>query len=629
MPTPYTGKVYQEPPRRPYTGKVYGEPPEAENTMARDIKRGLGLTGRFLAEAPTAIPLMVGDAANTAINMATGSKLRLPSEVVRSGLNEVFPEPTGPLERISQVASSALGGSAVATLAARVASRAGPTAAKFAQFLADRPAMQTAGALAGATAVEGARDAGVQNPYALMGIGMLGSTATGGGAQVAGRVAAAGKAASQPFVRSGQELIAGRQLNRMATDPQAAIQNMESPQAGEIITGSRPTVSQVSRDPGMISNETAFIRGIDTKAELAGRASEQNAARMGVLNRMAGDEGKLDAIKKKQQATYGQLAEPAFANATPIPIGREWINNPILRTIQQIRDSKAGARETVRDALDEAEALLTHERVNITDAESLYNVRKDIDLIRSGQLKGRGLKSQERANLKSAERELGEVIKAIDDTIESGAPGYKAYKDMYRKRSIPVDQVTALQKVRKDTVLTTTDQIAREGGEAVLSNAKFQTLLKNNLKSGINLMGKEVGDGRLSPKQLENLNAIAKDLDRGAAASSSIVKVPGSDSFRNLSVANIFGAMIGDDMANLAQQSAAFKTATKPLELIYRIPEAELQRIMVQAWLDPKMAAALMRRASSESIEDFGKSLRETVSANIMAQSLYGSEGAR
>lgn len=84
-----------------------------------DLVRQLGLTGRYMMEGISSIPTMVGDAANTAINLgskginkSTGSEipmLQMPSSIVAEGLTNLgAPEPQGALEQIVGGASKSL-----------------------------------------------------------------------------------------------------------------------------------------------------------------------------------------------------------------------------------------------------------------------------------------------------------------------------------------------------------------------------------------------------------------------------------------------------------------------------------------------------------------------------------------
>ncbi len=592
-----------------------------EPPMLDKVGRQAGLAARYGVEGAAAIPLMVGDAANSAINLGSmginkllGSNIpmmRMPSEVAEAGLDEVLPKPETPGERVIQMGSQALSGAGAAGMLAK----APGVLQNVAKFLADAPKLQAVGALGGATAVETAKGEGVENPLALMGLSILGGGVTTG-AQGIGRQA---KNIVSPATRSGRELVVGNTLRRLSSTPDATIPMLENAQ--EILPGSRPMVSQVSRDPGLIRAQNA-LEGMDEKGVIATRKSEQNAARMGALDDLAQDETTLMGLKRFRDKAYEELAEPAFKNAKPIEIGREWINNPILRKIQAIKETPDGARQTVRDALDEAAALLTQEGADITNAETLYAIRKDLALARDGKLTGKGKSGVELANLKTAKKQLADVISEVDKVIETGAPGYREYLSAYSERSIPLDQLKALQTLRRNAVLASTDALS---GQAQLP-VSFVKLLARNLDGGLNLRGQGPGGAKLNSRQLADLNKIAEDLDRGAAANSASLRSAGSDTFKNMTVAAVIGRALGQGAADAAQQSATGKAAANKLSFLYRVPEEQAQLLMLEAWTDPKLAARLMRMAGDREIEDIANEFKKRLGRQAAAAALYAGE---
>jgi hypothetical protein len=594
-------------------------------SMGQELGRQAGLGVRMIAEGASALPLMVGDAANAAVNLGVRGvnkmagtdipQLRAPSEVMQSGMKSMgVPQPENIYERIANALGNAGTGWGAAS-AAQGAVQGVRGIEPIVRELAKGPALQAAGATGGVLATEGARSGGVDNPYALAGIGLIGSIAPGGAATVAQRTAQGTAQMARPLMQSGQEIIAGKVLNRLATNPTVAANRLAD--AGEIVPGSRPTVAQGSRDPGLIISETA-VKGMDERGLLAQRSSEQNQARMQEFERIARDENTLKNATRKRDKTYEEIAGPAFRSKQPIATGP----TPVLEVIQQIRATPAGARQTVKSAMDEAEAALTQEGADLTDASVLYEIRKDLALAKNGKLTGRGKTGAELSNLKQAKSQLSDVINKLDDVIEIGAPGFKDYMSLYEKRSIPLDQLKALQDLRRRSVLNISDPVT---GEPILG-AKFSGLLRNNLDNGLKLRGKGPKEGKLSEQQLATLDRISQDLDRGAAGSASTMRVPGSDTFRNLSVASIIGSVVGDNAADLAKQSGTLQTAMRPLSFLYQVPDQQIQQLIVEAYLDPRLASKLMRNASQANIESVAAELNNRLNRQVAGQALYGAE---
>lgn len=500
-----------------------------------------------------------------------------------------------------------------------------PSMAMPLQALAQAPTAQAIGAGTSSLAVDLAKGAGITDPRMLMAIGAVGGMGPGSTTKATtGTV----KAIANPLTRSGKEVAVGNVLNELATNPAVAQRNLET--ATQIVPGSAPTVAQVGRDAGLAAAETA-LRGSDKQNLIGNRISQQNAARQAELGRVAGDEGIFEAAKAKRDAAYTDFAEPAFTNKTPVEIGRQWIDNPILRKITTIRESKEGARKTVQDAMDEAEALLTQERVDITDVENLYQIRKDLALARDGKLSGKGKSGAELANMSTARSQINDVIKSLDEVIEKGAPGYAKYLNLYAKRSIPLDQLEALQKIRSRAILSAPDPVT---GEAILSQSKFTQLLRNNLDAGLNIRGGQSGfwktgqarsdSANLSSNQIATLDRVAADLDRGAAATSATAKVPGSDTFRNLSIANVIGRVIGDRQAKVLSESPVGGAVTSAFGYLYHIPDQQIQQLLLEAWLDPKLAAKLMQKATEANVESVADELGKRFAAQSAATAIYG-----
>lgn len=627
-------KFYADMPYEQFSAKIgISRAPVAEASpgpsLGQQVGRQVGLAGRALGTGIMAIPNVIGDAANAAVNLpisglnrlgANIPKLPLTSDVTQQAMTAVgLPAPKNPLENIIQAGGAALTGAGALGTAARLGGRIAPAL----KTLAAGPMAQTTGAMAGALGTDYAQQAGVTNPLALTAIGIVSGGGPGMAKSAIGRSLGGVAQMAAPFTGGGREVIAGKALNRLSTTPQATADRLAT--AEELVPGSRPTVSQVSNDPGLMGAESA-LRGLDASDgnRLGQRASEQNMARQRALYDVAGDETTLTAARAYQKQAYDELAAPAFAKKQPITIGREWINNPVRRTIQQLRETPAGARKTVRDALDEAEAQLTQEGVDLSDAETLYAIRKDLALARDGKLTGKGSSGAELANLKNARTQLNTVIDSLDDVIETGAPGFKNYLKVFHERSIPLDQLRAAQALRSRSE---TAIMSRSGDEqAPILGVRFGKIFRDNLDQGLNLRGKGPKAGNMTPAQINVLRSVADDIDRGAAAQASTVRVPGSDTFKNLSVANVIGRVLGDDAGALISETSGAKSLYRPLSYLYHVPDRAMQQLLVEAWLDPKLASRLMKKATQHEVESLAAELGTRLNRQVAASALYGNQ---
>ncbi len=439
------------------------------------------------------------------------------------------------------------------------------------------------GAIGGFASGEGGLSPRLENAMAP---GVTGLT-LGALVPAAGRAFGVGKTLVDPFFQAGKERLAGSVLNRFATNPSAAMQRLLAG-GGEIVPGSRPMTSGIARDPGLAGLQTPIRSTLDTENLFAARASEQNAARISLLDRMAfgsaekaaqrADQGlpgpALDYAKAKRAAVTGPMRQDAFTFGSGAADAKG-----VIGQIDALLANPDNKQRTVQSALNDFKTQVLgsmDKDTGLIDPRALYSIRKDIGLAQAGKLSG------ERSDYRYASSVLNDLKGALDDTIETAAPGYRDYMDQFRKMSIPVDQMEGLQSVRERAILGVPDVAT---GLPVLSQAGFSRALD----------GRKKDLARLSPSQRANVNAILEDLNRAAAPTAPGVMPPGSSSIKNLSVANIIGNMFGESMA----ANSLMQTVVQPINWLYKMPEGDVQRLLVDAMLDPKLAGKLMQKAGA------------------------------
>jgi hypothetical protein len=383
----------------------------------------------------------------------------------------------------------------------------------------------------------------------------------------------------RPLTRSGQEQIAGQVMARQATDPQAAIANLETAQP--VVPGSARTAGEASQDLGLMALEKG-VRGRGT-ADFGQRISEQNAARQAELSSVAGTPAEMAAAKVARDAQTTPMREQAFAaGGTADPA-------PIHATIDSILASPVGKRETVSKALEWAKGLIGDE----TNPASLYEIRKDLQLAQQGKLQPSSQNAPNASTLATARGQLGQVVSSLDDSIEQAAPGFKAYLQRYRDLSQPIDQMKVIQEIQRRAQLTSADVTT---GQNFIGNANFSRALDAAIQKN---------GAKLTPDQVDRLNAIRTDLKYGQAINSPLIKAPGSDTFQNLSIAQAIGA--GGTGAH-----PLIRVLTKPLSWLYKFGGSDegINEVLARAMLDPKLSADMLRRATPASVGAFSDRLR-------------------
>ena len=564
--SPYAGMTKQE-----IIDSVMTPPkmPSMQSGNASDLLRQLGLTARAGITGVASLPLLAAEPIAAMMGQPNQAQT-LQRLLTQLGL----PEPRTGQERVVQDITSA--GSAVAGPAA-IANRMAPAVQRFlSENLGTQAAAATGGALASGAAREG--DA---SPMVQM-IGSLGGAMAGGSAAGLGPSAVrAGKEVVRPFTEAGREAITGNVLRSLATDANQAIE--AGAKFTPAISGYRPTTAQATRDVGLISAETP-IRALDVTGKFGTQIGEANQARMAILDRLAQDKAAVDrAIQKRTEVTQ-PLREQAFSQANVDPqTFQSAVALNVNKTIDDILASDAGARGTVKKTMNWAKEQLAEG----TTPQRLYEVRKDL------RDAAQGLLDKEGAAYSLAKGQLEQVIKSVDETIEAAAPGYQDYLKKFAQSSRGIERLEAAQEFR-GKVLSTTPDPSRVG-DYLISQPSFTRAIRAAEK-----------DTKLSKAQLAALTKVAKDLDSGVLARA--VKVPGSDTFKNISTANIIGGVIGKQM--FGEVSPAMQKISAPMNWLYNGTDDAIRELLVDAMLDPRLASRLMTKASMVTVEPLSKELQ-------------------
>jgi hypothetical protein len=554
--------------------------PKAEQMQlgsVSDFGRQLGLTGRAAVTGALSIPTMGADALTGLINLLAGRQVMQPTSQALQGLmtQAGVPSPQTPQERVVQdVTSAGFGVAGPASMARNM-----PSAVQ--EFFTKSLGTQGAAATAGALASGAARESDVGPLGQTLGA-LAGSITAGGAVGSAPILARTTKEVVRPFTQAGREVITGNVLRGLATDAEQAIKAGEAfvPKVG----GYTPTTAQATRDIGLISAETP-IRGLDvTGGRFGVQTAEANQARMAVLNRLAKDEDVLQAALKKRDEVTAPLREQAFANSTVDPdTFQSGVALTVNKTIDDILASDAGARGTVKKTMNWAKEQLAEG----TTPRRLYEVRKDL------RDAAQGLLDKEGAAYSLAKGQLEQVIKSIDDVIESSASGYKDYLNKYAKSSKGIERLEAAQEFKGKVLSTTPDPSTIN--DYLISQPKFTNAIRAAEK-----------ETNLSKTQLAVLRRVAEDLDSGVLPRAT--KPSGSDTFKNMSTANVIGGMIGKQM--FGDVPAAFQKVAAPMNWLYNGTDDAIRELLVDAMLDPKLAATLMKKASVMTVEPLNRELQ-------------------
>jgi hypothetical protein len=397
-------------------------------------------------------------------------------------------------------------------------------------------------------------------------------------------IARGGRALLEPFMESGRKQVVGRTLNAVADDPAAAQANMAA--AREIVPGSQPTAAEVSKDYGIIQAQRTAKAS--NPSEFANRASEQNTARQQFLGVAAKDQAALSKLVDRREQVTTKLRDAAFKQAQ----GKVVDNQALLQKIDSLIADPDNAGETTQKALQWARSQIEGKG----DPRALYAVRKDIAMKIAGKV------SADESVLRYAGKELSEVRNLIDDGIQAIAPAWKQYLVKYRQLSRPIDRMSALQEAQSKASFAPSDALS---GREVLTQAKWKSQVRSLLDNA-----------DLTKGQQARIQRIADDLDRGMAINDPNIRAIGSNTTQDMTAANVLGQALGS-----TKMAPLVRSLARPLQWVYKIPEDEMQKLLSDALLDPKLGAELMKNASGAQMAKVSALLRRRFLASGLGTS--------
>lgn len=576
----------------------------------RDIGRQIGLTARHAMSGAGSLIGMASDPIAAALNLgviAAGGKA--PFQGARATFEGVadrlgLPAPETALERaVGTGAEAMVPAAGVASMAGTLVPAASGVARAVASRLAAAPVTQVASAGTAGLASGSVREAG-GGPAAQIGAGLIAGTLTPMAIEVARAVPRTVGALASPFFSAGRERIVGDTMRRLSSEPTNALRNLGD--FPEHVPGSRPTTAQAARDPGLLIAERGMPAPFGSRStELASR---NNAARDALLDALGGDEASIAAAKTARDAA----AKPLYAQANErlVPADatlNDLFKRPAMRSAiaraQKLAENAGEklvvgrdipARSVETGLLDASGRAATREMPGQAaqyTGKGLHYVKLALDDLINDPTAGIG--NNERAAI------VG-IKKQYLDWLDRAIPEYGQAREGYAAASRPINQMELVQELRSRATAPNPDF----AGNSVLSPAKWGRLVASRAE--------EISK-TLDPAQQRQVAAITADLDR-AALSASTGRAAGSNTFQNLSTAYVIGrALQGHGVGN-----SVIESAMRPMGWLYKLPEAQAQDLLVDAMLDPSIAAKLMRRATPGAIEAASEALRRRLAAMVI-----------
>ena len=526
------------------TQQVTAQPPAQGNSLFGELTRQIGLTARAGVNSIAGLPMMAGDAVNSALNMIPGVHLQMPSQALGQLMDKAgVPQPQNATERIVQDVTGAMGGAggfikagkALANIAAPVAqsvlnasanaangtkylksgqllaNTSSPVAQGIASTMQQLPGMQIIGS-AGAGAGAGiAREDG-SGVFGQLGGGVVGGLlgAVGPSAAIAAARGIKGTVSNVSNTLSpvlNPQGYVGKQLaTYLGPDAASIAENIRS--APEYVPGSMPTTAQVGGGSKLVATEKATSNLPGLKEQFANRSADNNAARWQVLNDVARTPEDLQAAMDARSA----ITQPAYAeaHANTANVGPAFMR---FAQIQEMQEAMASANKiaTLDAAVGRGVAPLwpTPDSKAINGAALDYTSRALGDMIGAANTSAQTTRAGSLAALKDS----------VDGWMGRYIPGVGDVRNDYAALSSPVNTMEAGQ------------QIAGQLGTRGMDVNRLPQLTLDGFRSALTSATKKQKFG-IDDGALQSLQGIGQDLQRASVSNS--LKSPGSDSIYNI-----------------------------------------------------------------------------------------------
>ncbi len=419
------------------------------------------------------------------------------------------------------------------------------------------------------------------------GVGMAGLRGTG--------------TALRPLTRSGRDSIVGDVLNMQANDPIAAANSMDL--APTYVPGSRPLAGVASRDPGLMSLQRGVER-MDTRRTFATAQERAVEARNKMLRDVTMDPQQVEAMSQartlKADADTAALFDTPQMQSAKVPV------NDLMKRLHSFRqDRRNFARQPVQEAVRYARnEILKNAKLNRKTGQReinpgvLYSVRQNLAEAMTGRAS-----ITDAPNVKLSGRTGRDILSEIDNELDQLAPGFKAYMDDLAQsgeaRSQGALGYEAYAKGMSQGATT-------DSGAPFLNLATLRKAYKDR-------------KDKLSAKQQAAFESVIADLNREQRVNAPSIRSSGSDTMQNLTVGALLGRALGGQLAN---GPAGYLATSRPLSFLLSIGDMSSQATqdrLVEAFANPRVAAALMRKATPGNVEYAGSILNQAVQGGRVA----------
>lgn len=347
-----------------------------------------------------------------------------------------------------------------------------------------------------------------------------------------------------------------------------------APDQRELVPDSTGTLSQITGNAGLASLERVVRNLPEAANQFNAVDAAQKTAQRDLLAKLVGTPETLQAKIAARDAATSQLRDEAFTPGNTNPTSPQAAIdelNSVLNGPEGKRPGVEGPLTLLRNRFyqgnDPASGVLE------TDPERLYGVRKAITDSLSPLARGTP------SDARTAASSLQPVLQRLDEAIEAGAPGYRAYMRAFNQQSGPINAMQWFQNrnltdALGDTTLAKVDQAVKAlqaenalpGARAAKSVPQDQLSQLLNLRDDLRRVA-NTGKGR----------ALGSNTVQNLAGSSALNKLTGPVTGIGARVGATLGGGLGGYLAEQGVE-AGIRSVTKNSEGMVR--DALVRRLL-------------------------------------------------
>lgn len=395
--------------------------------------------------------------------------------------------------------------------------------------------------------------------------------AGGAVAPAIGTLYRSGKALLQPFSAAGREQVAGRALNRFATDPASIDAAAGAPQ---LVPGSQPTLAEASGDIGLAQLERSLRNVKDANDAIAAQRIANNTARANAVQAIAGDPGQREFFAAARQQAAEDLYAKAFAeNPTLTP----WIKGQITQLEK---------RPAFQDAFSKASDLAANNGMKL-DPTNAVQVAHWTKLALDDEIGRVTTAGGNTSGLMDTRNKLVSLMESKDFS-----PSYAEARATYAEMSKPINQMDVGQALYNKLMPALTDY-GPSGQIRALDYARALRAGDQTARQATGFAKAKIED-ILTPEQMASATAVAQDLARQFGAQSRGMAT-GSPTTQYLLGNDILNQAIkGTGIPRALINSGFAETALGRVgSFAYKPMEERIMGLLGKAATDPKEAKRL------------------------------------